>query len=255
MDPRQVGELIHTEAQAGRWFPQSLQGQLDLETALRAQLYVRDRKLSGGARQGGWKIGLTSERVRKRFGTDARPFGHILAQDIYPSGATVPLKAFPHASIEPELCFVIGQTLRGPGVTPAQARAAVGAVCPGFELNQARAGGVQDFPLTVADNLSQWGIVAGPPLRPLPPGLDLAALTVTLRKGATVVATTPGGAETIDDHFLSLSILANTLAAYGEVLAAGMHVITGSFAKVDVAAGETWTADFSGIGQLQVSFA
>ena len=255
MDPRQVGELIHTEAQAGRWFPKALQGQLNLETALRAQLYVRDRKLSGGARQGGWKVGLTSERVRKRFGTDARPFGHILARDIYASGATVPLANFPHASIEPELCFVIGQTLRGPGVTPAQVRAAVAAVCPGFELNQNRAGGVQDFPLAVADNLSQWGIVAGPPLQPLPAALDLAAITVTLRRDGETVAETRGGPETIDDHFLSLSILANTLAAHGEVLAAGMHVITGSFAKVDVAAGQTWSADFSGIGQVQIGFA
>ena len=79
MDPQQAGALIYDEAQAGRWFPDALQGALTLEQALRAQLAVRDRKVAAGGRQGGWKIGLTSGRVRARFGTDARPFGHIMA--------------------------------------------------------------------------------------------------------------------------------------------------------------------------------
>ena len=254
MDPQQVGDLIFNEARMGRWFPEALRGRLTLDEALRAQLAVRNRKVGMGGRQGGWKIGLTSGRVRKRYGTDARPFGHIMADDIYESGATVPLRRFPHASLEPELCFTIGETLRGPGITPAQVRKATAAVSPGFELNQGRAQGVKDFPLTVADNLSQWGIVAGSPLQPIPATLDLARLKVTLRRGGEVVAETLGGPETIDDHFLSLSILVNTLAVYGEVLASGMRVITGSFAKVDVAAGQTWTADFAGIGEVQVSF-
>jgi 2-keto-4-pentenoate hydratase len=255
MNPEQAGELIFAEAQAGRWFPQALRGQLTLEQALRAQLGVRDRKLASGGKQGGWKIGLTSERVRKRYGTDARPFGHILAASVHSSGAVVPMAGFPHAAIEPELCFTIGETLRGPGVTPQQARAATAAVSAGFELNQNRAQGVTDFPLTVADNLSQWGIVVGDSLQPIPPDLDLARVKVVFRKGDQVVAETVGGPETIDDHFLSLSILANTLGEYGETLAAGMRVITGSFAKVDVAAGETWTAEFSGIGTVRVHFA
>lgn len=254
MEPQQAGNLIFNESRAGRWFPESLRGTLSLEDALRTQLAVRNRKLGMGRAQGGWKVGLTSSRVRKRYGTDARPFGHVMADDIYSSGATIPLLRFPNASIEPELCFTIGETLTGPGVTPAQVRKAVAAVSPGFELNQDRAQGVKDFGLSVADNLSQWGIVAGPPLQPLPASMDLAAITVTLRRGDDVVAQTQGGPETIDDHFLSLSILVNTLATYGESLKAGMRVITGSFAKVPVHAGETWSAEFSGIGSLSVSF-
>ncbi len=254
MDPQQAGDLIFNEARAGRWFPPALRGRLTLEQALRAQLAVRQRKAAINGPQGGWKVGLTSERVRKRYGTDARPFGHIMADDIYESGATVPLLRFPNASLEPELCFTVGATLRGPGVTPAQARKAIAAVSAGFELNQGRAGGVKDFPLTVADNLSQWGIVVGETLQPIPASLELAKIKVTLRRGKAVVSETGGGPETIDDHFLSLSILANTLAAYGEVLAAGMRVITGSFAKVDVAAGQTWAAEFAGIGAVKVKF-
>ena len=254
MDPQQAGDFLFNEARAGRWFPEALRGRLTLEQALRAQLAVRGRKLAMGGAQGGWKIGLTSERVRKRYGTDAQPFGHIMAEDIYPSGASVPTLRFRNAFIEPELCFTLGKTLAGPGVTPAQARKAVAAVSAGFELNQGRAGNVKDFPLAVADNLSQWGIVVGATVKPLPEGLDLAKLKVTLKRGKTVVSETGGGPEAIDDHFRSLAVLANTLADYGEVLAAGMRAITGSFAKVDVAAGQTWSAEFSGIGEVKVSF-
>ena len=48
--------------------------------------------------------------------------------------------------------------------------------------------------------------------------------------------------------------LANTLAEYGESLAAGMRVITGSFSKVDLRAGERWEAEFAGIGTVRVAF-
>ena len=252
MQPEQAADLIWSEAGEGRWFPPALQGQLTLEEALRAQLLVRDRKAASGP-QGGWKIGLTSERVRARYGIDARPFGHIMARDIYESGADIPLANFPHAAIEPELCFTMGETLTGPGITPERVRKAVSAASPGFELNQGRAQGVKDFPLTVADNLSQWGIVTAAGLSPLPADFDFTAMQVTLRRGDEEIARAVG-ADVIDDHFLSLSILANTLADYGEPLAAGMRVITGSYAKVDVSPGEHWQADFAGIGSISISF-
>ncbi len=254
MDIQQAAELLCAEAQAGRYFPEALRGRLTLAEALRVQLAVRDRKIAAGDRQAGWKVGLTSERVRQRYGMSARPFGHIMAADIYQSRSSIPMARFRFAAVEPELCFTIGTSIRGPGITPARARAAVAAVSAAFELNQNRAQGVADFPLNVADDLSQWGLVIGDTRSPLAPGLDLAAVTMECRCGAKVVARAVGDANTIDDHFLSLSILANTLAEYGEALEAGMRVITGSFSKHDVAAGEVWRASFSGIGEVSVRF-
>lgn len=255
MNLQQASELLWREARAGRYFPEALRGRLSLAEALRVQLLVRDRKIAAGDRQAGWKIGLTSARVRRRYGSDARPFGHIMAADVYSSGASVSLSRFTHGAIEPELCFTIGTTLRGPGATPADARAAVSAVSAAFELNQNRARGVADFPLNVADNLSQWGLVAGETLSPVPAGLDFAGIGMQCHRGDELVAQAVGDAEHIDDHFLSLSILANTLAEYGEVLEAGMRVITGSFSKHDIGAGETWRARFDGIGEVRVCFA
>ena len=250
MDIEQAAELIFSEGEQGRWYPEALRGKLTLEDGHRVQLGVRDRRLAAGA-QAGWKVGLTSARVRARFGTEERPFGHLMETGFHDSGARVPL--FPNAAIEPELCFTFGQRLAGPGVAPENARSAVSAVSAAFELNQSRAGGVSDFPLTVADNLSQWGIVMGQTQSPLPPGFDFDALTVTLRKGGEVVSSAIGR-EVIDDHFLSLSILANKLGEFGQAIEPGMRVITGSYSKVDVQAGEQWEAEFQGIGLVAVSF-
>lgn len=252
MQPEQAAELIWSEAHHDRWFPESLQGALTLEEALQTQLHVRNRKQDSGP-QGGWKVGLTSERVRARYGTDARPFGHIMAKDVYTSGSVISLANFSPAAIEPELCFTLGETLKGPDITPERVRAAVSAVSPAFELNQNRTGGVKDFPLTVADNLSQWGLVVGPALSPLPSDFDFTTMQVVLRRGDEEIARA-GGPEVIDDHFLSLSILANTLAEHGEVLGEGMRVITGSYAKVDVTPGESWHAEFSGVGSVAIEF-
>lgn len=250
-DIEDAAELIWNEAEQGRWFPEALQGNLDFDDGHRVQLALRARKLAAGQTQAGWKVGFTSERVRKKYGMDERPFGHLMTGDVYPSGAEVPI--FPHAALEPELCLTLGSPLGGADVTPQQARRAVSAVAAAFELNQGRGQGVADVPLTVADNLSQWGIVVGASLEPVPENLELGDMTVVLRgDGQTAVSVL--GREVIDDHFLSLAMLAKTLARHGLALEPGMKVITGSFAKVEVAPGQRWEAEFSGIGGVAVTF-
>lgn len=251
MEIEQAAELIWTEAAQGRWFPEALRGQLNLDTGHQVQLAVRARKLAAGRTQAGWKVGFTSERVRKKYGTEERPFGHLMDDGVHQSGATVAI--FPHAKIEPEICLTLGSALRGAEVTPAQARQAVSAVSAAFELNQGRAQGVSEIALAVADNLSQYGIVTGDALSPVPASLDLGEMTVILRRDGEVVSSVLGR-EVIDDHFLSLSMLARGLARYGLGLEPGQRVITGSFDNVEVAAGQSWEAEFSGLGRVAVRF-
>ena len=253
MNDREVADRLWEGYRRGEYFPPELVGRLSFDQALRVQLDLLDRRLATGEPLAGWKIGLTSAAVRAHFGTDRQPFGHILESGVLPSPAEVALDDLGvGCGVEPELCVTMGSDLRGPGVTPDEARAAVASIAPGMEINQKRSGGVTDFELSVADNLTQWAIVQGPP-SPVADDFDSHALRVTMSCNGEVRADVLGR-DVIDDHFVSIATLANVLGEYGRCLESGQRLITGSFSKHDVARADEWQAEFAGLGACSVRF-
>lgn len=225
---------------------------LDFSSALQVQLGILDRRLKKGEELIGWKIGLTSIRVRERLGTNDQPFGYLLKSGVQASGARIPLSSIARgAGIENELCFTIGETFPSSGVTPEIARKATRAVSPGMEINEFRTLG-KDFGLLVADDLAQWGIVPGEEL-PLTAQFNSDDVVSTLSRNGDVQSES-FGRECIDDHFLSLAVLANTLGRFGMRLEAGQKVITGSFSNHKVKEAGHWRADFGPIGSVEIHF-
>ncbi len=226
------------------------QVQLGLEEALEMQLRVLGRFEAEGETLGGWKVGLTSGNARDRMGKDFRPFGYVLQNRIFRSGATVPIAKIMNCAVEPELCLIIGSPLRGDAVDVAEAKAAVRAVAPAFELNQRRVGPDGGQALLLADGLAQWGIVVGSeaPIRD-----GLVEITVEFYCDEQLVETKTPGA-TMDDPYLSLSRLCRLLHKYGLGLEPGQPVITGSFCHHAVRRPGTYRALFSGIGAVSVQF-
>ena len=253
MDVNEAADRIWNGYRRSEFFPSELVGRLSFDEALRVQLDILERRLAGGERLAGWKIGLTSATVRTHFGTERQPFGHILESGVISSPGEIALDELAvGCGVEPELCVTMGSDLRGPGVTADEARAAVASIAPGMEINQKRSGGVTDFELSVADNLTQWAIVQGP-ASPVTGDFDSDALRVTMSCNGGVRADVVGR-DVIDDHFVSIATLANVLAEYGRRLEAGQRLITGSFSKHDVARGEEWRAEFAGLGACSARF-
>ncbi len=216
------------------------------------QLELLGRWLEQGERVGGWKIGMTSGASRNAMGDGVRPFGFVLASRIFTSGAELDLELLCRGQVENELCMEMGAPL-GAGATAEDARAAVAAVAPAFEINQKRLPPNVAAGLRVADNLSNWGIVTGAGASP---PTTLADLNVTL---SSVMDGEPRAIEEvhsnghIDDHFESLATLARRLAAFGHALEPGQRVITGAYGKTPFAAG-TYQGDFDqGIGAVEVT--
>lgn len=224
--------------------------QLGLDEALAVQLRVLGRFEAEGERLGGWKAGLTSGNARDRMGKDFRPFGYILRSRIFPSGSTVPMTKILNCAVEPELCLIIGAPLRGAAVDTAEARAAVRAVAPAFEINERRVGPDIGQAFLVADGLAQWGIVVGPeaPVRD-----GLCETTVEFYRDEQLVESKTPGA-TMDDPYLSLARLCRLLHAYGRGLEPGQPVITGSFCHHAVRQPGSYRAVFSGMGEVAVQF-
>lgn len=226
--------------------PALLSATLDVDEGQALQLQLLERWLDNGESLGGWKIGMTSGASRNAMGDGIRPFGFVLANRIKSDGDQIPLAALYNGGVENELCFEVGATL-GAGTTAEDARSGVVGVSPGFEINQKRLPGDASAGLRVADDLSNWGIVAGA-LVAVPDSLD--DLAVTLNKNGEPLETVASDGH-IDDHFESLAILANRLADFGLSLEPGQRVITGAYAKTPFDAG-VYRGDFGDLGSVQI---
>jgi 2-keto-4-pentenoate hydratase len=227
---------------------------VEADEALALQLEVaRCFVEEDGDEIGGWKVGMTSGPARDAMGEGFRPFGYVLGSRIFRSGAEVPFQLQVSGAIEPEICLVLGEPLRGPDVTPDQARAAVRAVAPAFELLETRvtASGPGTRGTKLIDGLSNWGLVLGDEV-PVDRLADATAVELH-RDGALLETAVAGDTLEIDDVFLSLARLCERLDAVGGGLEAGQPVLTGAFVKTPATAPSAWTARFADIGEVTVT--
>jgi 2-keto-4-pentenoate hydratase len=254
MNSQEATEVLWQSAK--HWSPPAatLRKALTLADAYRVQLGILARWQETGEKLGGWKIGLSAEGARKMFGLQAPISAYLLASRHFASGHTFTHAALGRPIIESELCFTIGQRLRGPGVTREQVLAAVSAIAPAFEVVDMRVDMRADMPLGVADGVAQWGYVTGTALTPYPTDLDLGQVRVEMQKNGAVVEHVTGK-DVIDNQLDSIAWLANHLAGYGLALEPGQHIMSGSFTKpTPIAKGDRWESFFSGIGNVSATF-
>ena len=208
-----------------------------------------------GARVKGHKVGLTSAAMQRQLGVDQPDFGHLLDSMFLPEGVLAPAGRFLQPRAEPEIAFVLGRPLAGPGVTVAEAVAAVDFVLPALEIIDSR---IADWKITladtIADNASSGGVVLG--TRPVrPEALDLALTGCLLYRNGRIEGAGAGGA-VLGSPVNALVWLANTLGERGVVLEAGHVILPGSVtAAIPFSAGDTVSAAFDRIGSVSMTFA
>jgi 2-keto-4-pentenoate hydratase len=214
-----------------------------------------DLKLARGARIIGHKIGLTSRAMQELLGIDQPDYGFLLDSMAVASSSTLSRTDFLLPRIEPEIAFWLAQDLKGPGITVDAVLAATRGVSPALELVDSRIAKWQiNLPDTIADNASSARVIVSEQIVPLD-GLDLAAEAVTLTRNGVEVGS--GNGATVLGHPAEAVVwLANKLAEYGIAIAAGQLVLPGAMcAAATVAAGETYRAVFTTIGEVSVRFA
>jgi 2-keto-4-pentenoate hydratase len=223
-----------------------------MDDGLALQVAVLDLWQQAGEEIGGWKIGWTSRSARDRGGVGFRPFGYVLSSRIRSGGTTLSRGDVPNAVIEPEICVTIGTRLSGSEVSIDEAKAAVVAVAPAFEVISHRLPEGVSIPGRVGNGLNNWGLVIGDEHAP---DLDLAALFIELRRDGELVSSSDSGPDVVDDPYVSLARVAGELAKFGLALEPGQRVITGSIVaglKVDV--GTHFAASFGALGEVTVDF-
>jgi 2-oxo-3-hexenedioate decarboxylase len=199
---------------------------VDLDTAYAVQDETLRRRLARGETQVGVKLGLTSRAKQQRMGATAPLTAWLTDAMVLPAGAVLPRERLTHPVAEPEIVFVLGARLAGPGVTAATALAAVSAVFSGLEIMGSR---YHDFPFAlpdvVADNASSGFFQTGPVAVP-PSSLDLGLEACLLEVNGQVVDSATGAA-VFGHPAEALAWAANDLGRRGHALEPGWVVLTG----------------------------
>jgi 2-oxo-3-hexenedioate decarboxylase len=223
---------------------------LDLATAYRIQDEALRLRLERDETVVGIKLGLTSIVKQRQMNVDSPLTAWLTDAMRLPVGAPVPHERLIHPRVEPEIVFVMGRRLEGPGVTTASALDAVASVHCGLEIIDSR---YTEFrfrlPDVVADNGSSAGFVVGPSSVGAA-ALDLVAEACVLRVDGEEVASAVG-ADVQGHPAAALALGANALAARGHAIEAGWIVLTGGMTDAVFARpGSTISAQFATLGSI-----
>ncbi|WP_328363378.1 fumarylacetoacetate hydrolase family protein [Mycobacterium sp. NBC_00419] len=223
---------------------------LTIDDAYRIQLAQVAVWVGGGRRVLGRKVGLTSPAMQTQMNVAQPDFGHLMDDMFFPEHVPIPAARFLQPRAEPEVAFVLGRDLAGPGVTVAAAAAAVAFALPALEIIDSRIAewqiGIVD---TISDNASSGGVVLGSTARRIGE-VDLRLGGCVLHRNGEIAGTGAGGA-VLGSPLNSLAWLANTLGERGEALHAGQVILPGSItASIPFQPGDVITATLAGLGSV-----
>jgi 2-keto-4-pentenoate hydratase len=208
--------------------------------------------LADGDRIIGYKAGLTSEPMQQMFGINSPDYGPVLASTVVANGGTLPMETFIAPQAEAEIVFRLRSQLAGPGVTPEQARSAIGEAMAGIEIVDSRIDGWRIKPAdTIADLASNGAMTVGNSIV-LPPGVDPRLIGCVLSHNGSTVATGVG-AVALGNPVTVVAWLANTLGKHGTTLEAGQLIMTGALhAAIPISPGDEFIAEFDRLGPVSI---
>ncbi len=228
--------------------------EIDVVDSYEIQLLNIRRRLEAGARVNGHKVGLSSRAMQEMMGVDEPDYGHLLSDMEVFSDQPVPASRYCYPRVEVEVGFILGDSLPGEGCTEEDVIRATSFVAPAIELIDSR---IVDWRIglvdTIADNASSAGFILGPERVP-PTELDLKKIEARLLRNGEQVAEGRSDA-VLGDPVIAVAWLARKVASFGVRLEAGHVILPGSVHRaIDVAPGDHFTAEFDGLGHVDLSF-
>jgi 2-oxo-hept-3-ene-1,7-dioate hydratase len=226
---------------------------IEIEDSYSIQSETTRRKIASGRKLIGHKVGLTSKAMQQSSQIDEPDYGHLLDDMMLQDGAKVPHANYCVPRVEPELAFVLGKPLKGPGIGLLDVLRATEYVVPAIEIIDARVQNPRKIFDTVADNGAAAGIVlGGRPVRPH--DVDLRWVGAVFYRNSEIEET--GIAAGVLGHpAMGIAWLANKVGRFGTVLEPGHVMLSGSFTRpVWADKGDTLHADFGPLGSVAVQF-
>lgn len=226
---------------------------IEVEDSYAISSEVTRRKIAGGARLIGHKVGLTSKAMQRSSQIEEPDYGHLLDHMMIADGAKVKHADYCIPRVELELSFVLCESLQGPGVGLLDVLRATEYVVPSIEIIDARVLNPRKIYDTVADNGAAAGIVfGGRPVGPM--DVDLRWVGGIMFRNSEIEET--GIAAGVLGHpAMGVAWLANKVAEFGTALEPGHIILSGSFIRpVWAEVGDTLHADFGELGSVTINF-
>lgn len=251
-----IADSLFAARVAGRTIapPSRSDGLADVDAAYAIQLHNRDRRVAGGDRPVGRKVGLTSPAAQRQFGVESPAIGTLWHSTCFDSGAHIAIGNRANVRVEAEIALVLGADIPDSEVSDDALRQAVRGARAALEIVDSR---IADWEVTladlVADNTAGWGAVIGGTELPLA-AIDLVAARMQMHKNGAL-ASEGTGAAVMGNPLQALRWAAGQAIRMGLPLAAGEIILTGALGPVvGVAAGDRFTATITGFPPLAVDF-
>ena len=256
MDNNQIKELanyVHNaekEKQEITKITAELYPELSIDEAYIVQEELIRQKLEEGHTIIGPKMGITSEAKMKQMDVDDPIYGYVFDNMIVEEGDSISISDYIHPKVEPEIGFILGRDLEGPGITSLDVLRATEYVFPAIEIIDSR---YENFNFTlpdvIADNTSAAGAVFGTYLRK-PEELELDVVGVTLSINGEI-RSLGAGAAVLGHPAKSVARLANMLSKKGEKVKAGQPILTGGITSaIRLSPGDFVNAKYGGLGDV-----
>ena len=234
---------------------------MGMDDAYAIQKAIYQAKLNEGRHVIGWKIGLTSRAMQSALNIDVPDSGILFDDMAFEHGCTIPAGRFIQPRMEAEIAFVMNDTIGGLDVSREDVMAATDYVAPSIEILDTRivrvdrqTGNIRKVFDTISDNAANAGVVLGNERHSVD-AVDLRWVGAIVSRN-DAVEETGLGAGVLNDPVESVVWLARRMAQYGQSIAPGQIILSGSFIRpVECPAGSSINADFGNFGSVEVTFA
>ena len=222
--------------------------------AYAVQDIVADMRGQKGEQVVGYKVGCTSEAIRRQFGLSEPISGRLFNPHVRSEGDSVNWRSYAGCAVEPEMVLTIGSDLCGEGLPDDQLIDAIECVRAGIELHNYR---FWFTPPTSQELICSGGIHAGlivgrTSVRP--EQLSFAEEIFSLRKNGRLVTEAPAS-EIMGGPIHSLRWLVDSLTRKGQRLEKGSLVIPGSPVELIRIDQDTEVrVDIQGVGAVEARF-
>jgi 2-keto-4-pentenoate hydratase len=225
----------------------------DIDAAYRVQdAYARRLMAAGNTQPGGFKIGLTTQKMQAMCGIDSPVSGYVAANRIYHSPATVDAMEYTHLGLEFEVAVKLAYDFPFRPMPYTQEDVIRDAmVAPGVELVDDRNADYATLEALslIADNSWNAGIVVG---QWQAPPADLAGIEGTILCNGQLVDR-GHGRDALGHPFIPLTWLANFRMRTERPLKSGDIVLTGSLIRTQFPAEACkYRYELAGLGAVEV---